>query len=119
MAHTALKPAPTAECPDENALGAFVQGQATPAERSSIEGHLELCAECSSVVQLLGEAFVSRAQRIAAGPDSGRAQPEPSAGQQLGRYRVDHGIGAGGMGLVFSAWDPALERHVALKLLRP
>lgn len=108
-------------CPDENALGAFVQGGAPEADRRAIEAHLEHCHECSSVVQLLGEAFISRAQRIEAGPASERAGPslEPQPGHHLGRYRVDHGIGAGGMGLVFSAWDPALERNVALKLLRP
>ncbi|MCB9584474.1 MAG: protein kinase [Polyangiaceae bacterium] len=108
-------------CPDENALGAFVQGGASDAQRREIEAHLEHCAECSGVVQLLGEAFISRAQRIEAGPASERAVEslEPQPGHYLGRYRVDHGIGAGGMGLVFSAWDPALERSVALKLLRP
>ncbi|MCA9628889.1 MAG: protein kinase [Myxococcales bacterium] len=108
-------------CPDENALGAFVQGRSSATDRRHIEAHLEQCADCCSVVELLGRAFVSRAQRVDRGPDSERQVQslEPSSGQQLGRYRVDHGIGAGGMGLVFSAWDPALERSVALKLLRP
>ncbi len=108
-------------CPDENALGAFVHGRANAEQRELIEQHLEHCSECGSVVQLLGEAFISRAQRADPGPESERDAPslEPAAGQRLGRYRVDHGIGAGGMGLVFSAWDPALQRNVALKLLRP
>ncbi len=40
-------------------------------------------------------------------------------GTRLGRYVVLEEIGAGGMGLVFSAYDPELNRKVALKLLRP
>ncbi len=35
---------------------------------------------------------------------------------KVGRYRVIERAGAGGMGVVWSAWDPELNRGVALKL---
>ena len=39
-------------------------------------------------------------------------------GMQVGRYLVLDSLGAGGMGEVFSAYDPDLDRRVALKLVK-
>jgi non-specific serine/threonine protein kinase len=38
-------------------------------------------------------------------------------GTRLGRYTVRQHLGAGGMGDIYLALDPALERHVAVKVL--
>jgi tetratricopeptide (TPR) repeat protein/tRNA A-37 threonylcarbamoyl transferase component Bud32 len=40
-------------------------------------------------------------------------------GQEVGRYTVLERLGAGAMGIVFAAYDPELDRRVAVKLLRP
>ncbi len=45
--------------------------------------------------------------------------PEPSSQRSIGPYRIVARVGAGGMGEVFKAWDPRLERDVAVKLLHP
>ena len=37
---------------------------------------------------------------------------------ELGRYQIRRMIGRGGFGEVFAAWDPQLERNVAVKCLR-
>jgi serine/threonine protein kinase len=43
----------------------------------------------------------------------------PVRGQRLGSYELLDPIGAGGMGEVWRALDPALGRHVAIKILSP
>ena len=41
----------------------------------------------------------------------------PEGGQRLGPYELLNELGAGGMGLVYRAWDGRLHREVAVKLL--
>jgi serine/threonine protein kinase len=38
---------------------------------------------------------------------------------RFGRFLIQHALGQGGFGIVFRAWDPALERDVALKVPQP
>ena len=39
--------------------------------------------------------------------------------QTIGRYRIDALIGTGAMGEVYRAYDPVIDRPVAIKVVRP
>jgi tetratricopeptide (TPR) repeat protein len=97
-------------CPDENVLAAFTDGALAGEEASAVRAHVEACAVCRAVLEQLGAAA---AQVTPAG--EGR---EPTLGTRVGRFLVLHPVGAGGMGVVYAAYDPELDRKVALKLLR-
>jgi eukaryotic-like serine/threonine-protein kinase len=45
-------------------------------------------------------------------------RPAIPAEKRMGRYEIVRELGSGTMGTVFEAWDPQLERSVALKVLR-
>jgi eukaryotic-like serine/threonine-protein kinase len=51
-----------------------------------------------------------------ASPSSGRGASLPS-GRVLGRYVVLGRLGSGGMGVVYSAYNPELDSRVAIKVL--
>ena len=50
-------------------------------------------------------------------PDEG-APREPGVGPRLGRFTILERIGAGNMGVVFTAYDDVLDRKIAVKVLR-
>lgn len=100
-------------CPDNDRLAAFVGRELTEPERTVIESHLEICVACDEAMSLLVSAF-REAQDPPRDPGTGSL---PSRGSTVGRYRIVGFAGSGAMGAVFSAFDPELQRRVALKIL--
>jgi len=65
---------------------------------------------------------LARTATVPGGASGGASAPDVEAalgaGSTLGRYRIERSIGEGGMGVVHAAFDPDLERRIALKVLR-
>jgi tetratricopeptide (TPR) repeat protein len=60
----------------------------------------------------------ARTETLHSSPRHARdAGGELQSGQRLGRFVIERTIGAGGMGTVFAARDPDLDRPVAIKVL--
>jgi hypothetical protein len=103
-------------CLDEDSVLAFVDGSLGDAERADVEGHLVGCPPCADLVAASAggtpEALArqSLADVLATPEGLGR-------GARVGRYVILELVGRGGMGEVYAAYDPRLDRKIALKLL--
>jgi tetratricopeptide (TPR) repeat protein len=104
---------------DDNTAAAFVQGLAGPDQAAGIETHIESCASCRELIITFARTFGSASGGLETEGDSGpRPLPALHRGERLDRYVVIECIGTGAMSVVYAAYDPELDRKVALKVMR-
>lgn len=101
-------------CPDDDTLAQLVGRMLCETQRAEVETHCEACSDCRETVTYLVEAFAESLEQ----PDE-PFESLPALGTTLGRYVILQWVGAGAMGAVYSAFDPELDRRVALKILPP
>ncbi len=98
-------------CLDENALVAYLQRRLPESAHQAAEQHVSSCPACRGLIEEMALVFAS---------DSDAVEPMPALGpgSRIGRYVVLRRVGAGAFGVVYAAFDPELDRKVALKVLR-
>jgi serine/threonine protein kinase len=103
------------ECLDEDAVLAFVDGRLGEADRATISGHLAQCPSCADLVATSAGGAPGASTRAFGEALSTAGALAP--GDTVGRYVILSMVGRGGMGEVYAAYDPQLDRRIALKLL--
>jgi tetratricopeptide (TPR) repeat protein len=114
-------------CLSEDAVVGFLDGSLSREERERVERHVDTCVDCfgwmAAVVRT--SLLTSRgvlAETVPLGnsppPDGERDDEALAAGVTIGRYQIVERLGHGAMGIVYRAFDPILERDVAVKIMR-
>jgi len=94
-------------CLDDDTVDRLVRGELAAAVLAAVDEHLDTCGDCRAVVSVLA--------RASGEPPDGPILPR---GTVIRRYVLGDVVGGGAMGVVYAAWDPELDRRVALKVLR-
>lgn len=135
---------PTNICLSESEMSKLLTSDLLASEAASVEKHIADCEACRTKIEsmIADPKWWNEAQRsLAASSTRGYAETEASHEgelatteqmlsllgptddpEKMGRiaeYEVIGIIGRGGMGVVFKAFDPRLNRFVAIKMLLP
>ncbi len=108
-----------ADDPLESWLESFLAEQYESGTSLSADSLIASMSHADSTMQLLQQVWhpgTTSETPPASGPGDGSSA---NAAKSFGRFRIERLLGQGGMGNVFLAFDPILDRRVALKVPHP
>ena len=103
-------------CLDEGTVVAFLGGRLSAEERAVVERHVAACAACADLTTYAA-ADIANGSGGGPGRDGRPFVGRLTPGTKVDRYQVLGAIGRGGMGEVYAAYDPELDRRIALKVV--
>jgi len=89
------------DCLEETTVTLFLDRRLAADRATAVEHHIDGCEPCRRLLSELA-----------------RGRAEVKVGDGVDRYVLLRAIGSGGMGTVYAAYDPVLDRKLAIKLLR-
>jgi tetratricopeptide (TPR) repeat protein len=105
-------------CPSSEAIQNLIDGHLSSTAHAELLAHAEHCAICRElVVDLVRNPGLSDTSPVEAAQSPSELRFE--RGDAIDHFIVIEKVGAGAMGVVFSAYDPPLDRKVAIKVVRP
>ena len=102
------------ECLDDQTVASFLGGALPVAMRERVEAHLASCTTCTDLTTWAAADMAARSRPSGAPPQIIGGLP---VGSSVERYQILDVIGRGGMGEVYAAYHPDLERRIALKIV--
>ncbi|HWB81551.1 MAG TPA: protein kinase, partial [Nannocystaceae bacterium] len=119
----------SSECIAPDDVVALLAGELDEAATAALDAHVDACQQCLELLAAVvrSPALVAAATHGSASMSSALEEPTSAVanvlarvhpGERIARYVVREEVGHGGMGVVYAAWDPELDRRVAIKLLR-
>ncbi len=100
----------TAGCAPDETIAEFLEGTLEGQELEALEAHLDGCEKCGPRLLALAR---EHHQLSGATPEGGLL----ARGSTVGRFVILEVIGRGSYGTVHTAYDPQLDRRLALKVL--
>src|SRR5579875_1420364 len=95
-------------CPSEGILRSLGTDALTEASYAAIEAHVEDCPRCKAALERL----------VRKSPGSPVSLPDSEQWPHIPGFEIERELGRGSMSVVYQAWQPSLERYVALKIVR-